>query len=1643
MKRWFDRAPRRAPVSHARPTSARPALMIALEPRIMFDAAVGATVAEVARSAPTHDTTSAGAHDVSTDHAITLPASPAATESQSGPAVLFVDSRVKDAGSLVAGAAASTQIVYLDATRDGLAQIAEYLDQHQGAGSVQILAHGASGDMWLGTTYLSAENAGEHADVLARIGSDMRVGGDILIYACETAEGDRGASFVSSLADLTGRDIAASTNRTGASGDWTLELTTGSIESVPVLSSSATAGYAYDLATQTVTNSADSGAGSLRAAITSALSGDTITFSSGMTIGLSTGQLTISKNLIIDGDINNDGVADVTLDANYRSRVLQVQAGSNVMLDGLVITRGLVSGNGGDAGSGLAAANAFGGGIWNAGTLTLLNTSVTANAAAGGGGGGGNFAYDGGGGGGGGAIGGGIGGRGGESGVSNNLGSNGSANQGGRGGADISFPGMGGQGGTSVGGAGGSYLGYSTGGTGGTATNGSISIGGGGGGLGTDATGGAGGSAAGGIYNAVGGTINVIGNSTISNNLGAGGGGGGGGAGGSLGNQNGGAGGRGVGAVWNKGVFNITTANNAAMTGNGAGSGAGGQELGTGSPGSSPAAVIGIYNDGGILNTAYVPNAPPVLGGLQGDSVTFTEGDTARLIDAGSDATVADSDSVDFNGGNVTVSITGNRITGEDVLAIRNQGTGAGQIGISGNTVTYGGVVIGTFSGGSGTNDLVITFSSTQATPAAVEALLHNITYNNGNVDNPTASQRTVSITVNDGDGGTSTTNTVSVNVVAVNDAPTLSPANNTTNYTEGGSGVVLMGTLAITDVDSTTVQGATVVISDFRAGDVLSVGAPNGFTFSYDVGTGVLTLGGGGSLASLQAALRSVTYSSSSHDPTFGGTDTTRQINFTVTDSGGATSTAATAQVSVTAVNDAPTLSGGPYVLTSTSEDVTSTAVTVSGLLSGMTYADADGPASGIAITSSTGTGLWQYSTDGVTWTAVGAVSNSSALLLSAGTELRYAPNGQNGETPTLTFRAWDRSAGTASTNGVRGTADTTTNGGSTAYSTGTAQASLTVNSVNDAPVLTPTGPTLNGLTDTDVNSVGQAVSSFTGSNIADVDNGAVMGIAITGLNAGNGTWQYSVDGGASWQNVGTVSDGAALLLRSSDRVRFVPDGIHGTNAALTYHAWDQTGATAGLQGTKVDASSTGGATPFSTASDTASVTVTAVDDAPTLTTSGGTAAFVEGNNVSSTPVVVDSAITVSDPDSAFLFSATVQITGNFVSTQDVLAFSNNPATMGDITATYSGGLMTLTSASGATAAQWQAALRAVTYSNSSDTPSSQNRTITFQISDGNSNSTAATRVVTVAATNDTPTVAMPPSIAATEDMSVFITGISFSDADAGSAAVTVTLSVGSGTLSAASGAGVTVGGTTNALTLTGSISNINAFILGNNVQFLGVANGTGNVTLTASINDGGNSGGAAQASSATTTIAIAPVNDAPYITAVPTISVTEDVSQSITGISFGDIDAGSGIVTVQFSVAFGNGTFTALSAAGLTVVGSGTGSLSLSGTLSDINAFVATGAVSYVSAANANGNVTLNVRIDDNGNVGAGNNLIASTTVTLAIAAVERCARQYRTGVSIGQHQRGVGIQRGGWHADFDQRCQRGRRNDAGDPDRRPWLA
>ncbi|HSF11045.1 MAG TPA: DUF4347 domain-containing protein [Nitrospirales bacterium] len=159
-----------------------------------------------------------------------------------------------------------------------------------------------------------------------------------------------------------------------------------------------------------------------------------------------------------------------------------------------------------------------------------------------------------------------------------------------------------------------------------------------------------------------------------------------------------------------------------------------------------------------------------------------------------------------------------------------------------------------------------------------------------------------------------------------------------------------------------------------------------------------------------------------------------------------------------------------------------------------------------------------------------------------------------------------------------------------------------ITVVEVNDAPGLTPGAPTFTPITEDETTNSGDVVSALVGASITDVDTGAVEGIAITALTSGNGSWEYNT--GSGWTAVGAVSDASALPLRSTDSLRFVPEGQNADSATVTYRAWDQT---SGSTGTKVDASTNGGTTAFSTATDTASITVTAVNDAPVITSNGG----------------------------------------------------------------------------------------------------------------------------------------------------------------------------------------------------------------------------------------------------------------------------------------------------------------------------------------------------------------------------------------------------------------------------------------------------
>lgn len=164
-----------------------------------------------------------------------------------------------------------------------------------------------------------------------------------------------------------------------------------------------------------------------------------------------------------------------------------------------------------------------------------------------------------------------------------------------------------------------------------------------------------------------------------------------------------------------------------------------------------------------IVNRTPVNDAPSIAG-LGSDVLAYPANSGAKTLEQGGNVIITDPDSATFNGGNLRVSITFNRDPAQDVLSIANTGTGVGQIGVSGSTVTYGGTTIGSFSGGTGTSDLVISFNA-NATHEAVQALIEAVQFANGQAA-PAQTSRTVSFALYDGAvGGQAAPVAVNVNI--------------------------------------------------------------------------------------------------------------------------------------------------------------------------------------------------------------------------------------------------------------------------------------------------------------------------------------------------------------------------------------------------------------------------------------------------------------------------------------------------------------------------------------------------------------------------------------------------------------------------------------------------------------------------------------------------------------------------------------------------------------------------------------------------------------------------------------------------------------------------------------------------------------
>jgi len=169
-----------------------------------------------------------------------------------------------------------------------------------------------------------------------------------------------------------------------------------------------------------------------------------------------------------------------------------------------------------------------------------------------------------------------------------------------------------------------------------------------------------------------------------------------------------------------------------------------------------------------------------------------------------------------------------------------------------------------------------------------------------------------------------------------------------------------------------------------------------------------------------------------------------------------------------------------------------------------------------------------------------------------------------------------------------------------------------VNVTPVNDAPVLVVAGsPVLSAINEDATNPPGNTVASIIASAqppdyITEVDTVFVEGIAVTAVDDTNGTWQFSTNAGSSWAAFGSVSGTTARLLaadNTDNKIRFVPAGDFNGAPTITFRAWDQTTGTDGLT---ANTSPNGGTTAYSTATDSASITVNAINDEPNIANPG-----------------------------------------------------------------------------------------------------------------------------------------------------------------------------------------------------------------------------------------------------------------------------------------------------------------------------------------------------------------------------------------------------------------------------------------------------
>jgi hypothetical protein len=245
------------------PRHRRP-LIEALEPRLLFSATADIAVFDDGNSDGQYLAQAAQEVDLVSIYRLDEPSAIANDASDVDPqadlaplvtssitTVVFVDTAVENYETLMNDIRASVDanavaIIYLDSAKDGLAQISDYLAGVNNISAVHIISHGSAGSVILGNMQLDVNTLFNYEDDLLAWREALTDDADILFYGCSVAATPAGQQLITQIAALTAADVAASDDATGhvaKQGDWELEFAVGGIENEVLASADTQAAW--------------------------------------------------------------------------------------------------------------------------------------------------------------------------------------------------------------------------------------------------------------------------------------------------------------------------------------------------------------------------------------------------------------------------------------------------------------------------------------------------------------------------------------------------------------------------------------------------------------------------------------------------------------------------------------------------------------------------------------------------------------------------------------------------------------------------------------------------------------------------------------------------------------------------------------------------------------------------------------------------------------------------------------------------------------------------------------------------------------------------------------------------------------------------------------------------------------------------------------------------------------------------------------------------------------------------------------------------------------------------------------------------------------------------------------------------------